>query len=330
MILSKKLIDASCLSRVEPRKLTHNPGLGVSELKMAAPLGSLKSYLDRLWNGLLNKGGSPGEEIRPDATAWIIMALAATAVTAERLEAARTRLAGVQLQDGRVGISLGHPEVFWPTALAVLAWHGSPEHAAAQRRAIGFLLRTKGKHFPRGALPETGHDTAIEGWPWVAGTHSWVEPTALSLLALLVARRGQHPRAREAIRLLVDRQLPSGGWNYGNTLVYGDELHPLPYATGVALTALAGQVEQQQVQPSVDYLKRRIEPIRTPLSLAWGLLGLSAWDQRPEKSQSWILESLQRQSSLGEYSHTALSLLVLAFQAQRGLADLLSKQEAFS
>ena len=88
-----------------------------------------------------------------------------------------------------------------------------------------------------------GHDTTLQGWPWVVGTHSWVEPTAINVLALRSAGQAGHPRCREAVKLLLDRQLPEGGWNYGNTTVLGHVLRPQVQPTGLALAALAGETD---------------------------------------------------------------------------------------
>ncbi len=91
----------------------------------------------------------------------------------------------------------------------------------------------------------------------MAGTHSWVEPTAINVLALRSAGQAGHPRCREAVKLLLDRQLPEGGWNYGNTTVLGHVLRPQVQPTGLALAALAGETDaRSKVQPSLDYLHR--------------------------------------------------------------------------
>ena len=60
-------------------------------------------------------------------------------------------------------------------------------------------------------------------------------------MALRAAGRASHPRVREAVRLLCDRALDEGGWNYGNTRVFANTLQPFPATTGIALTALAGE-----------------------------------------------------------------------------------------
>lgn len=256
---------------------------------------------------------------RPDATAWSIIALANSGGQNQELDRSRQMLVSRQSEDGRIALAPAHPEAFWPTALVSLALQGDPAYHASQNRAIQFLIEASGTHAPRPADSPLCHDSSIPGWPWVDATHSWVEPTALALLALIGSGHGSHPRARHATQLLLDRQLPSGGWNYGNTCVFGQELRPMPDSTGIALQALAGRAETTQVEPGLTYLEAVLDRTRTPFSLGWGLLGLSAWGRRPAHAPELIEASLQRQSFFGEYPTTHLSLLLLAATAVHGL-----------
>lgn len=266
-----------------------------------------------------------GGSYRPDATAWAILALAAAGLKADVLGPPRTRLAADQFEDGRLSVLPDHPDAFWPTPLAILAWYGSPQHREAQSRALDFLLRTHGRHWQKQPGSPFAHDATIQGWPWIAGTHSWLEPTALSLLALRISGYGEHQRAQEATRLLMDRQLPRGGWNYGNKIVFGHELYPLPETTGVALNALAGRVPRERVESSLAYLRVEVDRLRTPLSLGWGLLGLGAWGEYSGGIQPWIIESLKRQEQYGSYDTTWLSLLLVAFFAKGGLLSVIAQ-----
>ena len=96
----------------------------------------------------LNDGGfrtREGEGSRPDATAWAILACQASGVKTADLHPARARLAAAQQPDGRVSVSGDHPESYWPTSLAILAWHQAPEFRAAQIRAVHFLLKSAGR-----------------------------------------------------------------------------------------------------------------------------------------------------------------------------------------
>ena len=151
-----------------------------------------------------------------------------------------------------------------------------------------------------------GHDTSIGGWPWTEDTHSWIEPTSLSICALRITGYGTHERVGEGVRLLMDRQLSSGGWNFGNTTVFGTEFAPMPESTGLALSALLGSVNKQDVSRSIDYLKGSVETLTTPLSLGWAILGLAAWGKRPRNANALIDRCLTLQNRYGFYD-TALS-----------------------
>jgi hypothetical protein len=238
------------------------------------------------------------------------------------IESGRSRLVASQLEDGRVSVFPTDPGPFWPTSLAILAWHGTSKYAKQRVRATDFLLRTTGKHWEKTENSPLEHDTSIHGWPWTQDTHSWVEPTSLSILALRTAGMGGHKRVREGVRMLMDRQLPSGGWNYGNTLAFGTELVPQADCTGIALNALAGEVPQSDLEKSVRYLQTHVMRLRTPLSLGWGILGLGAWGRRPEQATAWIGECLARQDLYGVYDTTLVSLLLLALEGKQGLENL--------
>jgi hypothetical protein len=145
-----------------------------------------------------------------------------------------------------------------------------------------------------GSSHDFGHDPTLTGWPWVVGTHSWVEPTGFALLALRAAGMTEHPRVREGFKLLLDRALPEGGWNYGNTRVMSNTLRPFPEATGVALAALGGESPDTRIDAGIVYLKHELVRIRAPMSLSWGLIGLGAWNTRPESDQEWLAEAANR------------------------------------
>jgi len=276
--------------------------------------------------GLPDGGFSPHPRgrYRADATGWAILALAGDPSSRDLLSRARSRLAADQLPDGRVCISPDHPEAAWPTSLAVFAWHQSPGHRENQVRAADFLLASSGRHWPRTADGPSAHDTDIKGWPWIAGTHSWAEPTALAMLALKIAGYGGHQRVQEATRLLLDRQLPQGGWNYGNALVFDQELRPMPLSTGLVLNGLKDQTSQAAIQRSLTYLHSRVPSLPTPHSLGWGLLGLGAWRARPESSPNLIDACLKNQARYGGYDTTSLSLLLVALKSPGGLEEIFS------
>lgn len=265
--------------------------------------------------GLIDR---PQGQFRVDVTAWGILAFEASGGEREALERHRVCLIREQGKDGRVWLSSEHPESYWPTALAILAWGDSPASHAAQSRAVHFLLGASGVHFPKKPDAPSAHDTLLKGWPWVEDTHSWVEPTATCVMALRVAGYGQHDRVHEAIRMVLDRQLPHGGWNAGNTIVFGKELHPMPEGTGSALASLAGEVDESKVVRSLDYLQGELPRLRTPISLGWTLLGLAAWDRWPSNGAALVERCVANQARYGPYDTSALCLLLLGALAGEG------------
>lgn len=262
---------------------------------------------------------------RPDAAAWAVMALRAAGETPDLISKMQQQVLAHQAADGCITLDARHPEAFWPTGLAVLAWRKSPAFKNARARAVAFLLQSTGAHWPKKKGSATAHDTDIKGWSWTAGAHAWVQPTAVALIALRSAGYQHHERALDGKRLLLDRQLPDGGWNYGNTRVFGTTLRPMPACTAMALGALAMAVPESQVAVSLQYLKDTIKTIRSPLSLGWGVLALSSWKKRPPQTAAWILEALERQKRYGPFDTALLSLLLVAFYRPDSLTQALEE-----
>jgi hypothetical protein len=262
---------------------------------------------------------------RVDSTAWAILALKAYDTDSDIKQSAKSKLASMQFDDGRICLSQGQPEVIWPTALAILAFKGAAAYRNRLDKAIQFLLQTKGTYFKKDGNPIFALDSSLIGWPWIEDTFSWVEPTGLAVMALSACGYSKHGRVHEAIRLLMDRQLPSGGWNIGSTIIYGRETYPQLDCTGIALATLAGHVEKKGVELSLNYLKTHVVSCRTPLSLAWAIFGLGAWGERPTEANKWLIESLSKQKIFGTYGTTLLSLLVLAYSSNGGFLEAIAR-----
>lgn len=215
--------------------------------------------------------GSPASE----PTAWAALALTALDRPAAARHACRW-LAQHQNEDGSVGPTSTQSTPGWPTGLALLAWLGLRRDYESQIvHATQWLLTSHGTTPPPN--PQIGHDPSIPAWSWCDRTHSWVEPTAFHVMALARAGHAQHPRVQQGRRMLVDRLLPLGGCNYGNTFVLGQQLRPHLLPTGCAMLALAHHRDVDRLlQGAQEYLMRAID-LRTPLlSLAAALQGLAA------------------------------------------------------
>jgi hypothetical protein len=231
--------------------------------------------------------------------------------TLTKARAAAAWLAGLQDGDGSLGVSAELREPGWPTPYAILLWAALSMYPAERQRAVSWLLAQEGTTTERRDDGVIGHDPSISGWPWKSGTHSWVEPTAFAVLALRRAGLHQHPRVREGVRLLYDRAVPSGGWNYGNRVVFGRTLRAQPGPTGLALLALAGTAGSSQIPvQAIEYLRSALATTRAPLSLAWGVLGLRAWCAEPAAALDWLGESAAH--ALTANADWQLGLLLLA------------------
>lgn len=266
-----------------------------------------------------------GSAPRPDATAWAAMALFAAGVAGEKVTAARTALAAAQLADGRVPVLPGRPEAAWPTTLALLAWLPDPAFAAPAARAAAWLAAHPGSHWVRRAeeTAVVAHDTNLRGWAWIDGTHSWVEPTSLAMLALSAMAAPPREALDEAVRLLLDRQLPDGGWNYGNTRVFRNTLLPVPESTGHALAALGGRVGPTAVAASLHYLAGPQCAVPTPLAAAWRAFGLGAYGLATPAVTAGCLLALGRQDRYGPYDTPLLAQAIAAVAASGRFAALL-------
>jgi hypothetical protein len=221
-----------------------------------------------------------------------------------------------QSADGRLGVTAEQDSPNWPTSLAIIAWLKASEHddrgrySDAIERAVVSLLRIKGKPFDRQV--DMGHDTTLIGWPWVEGTHSWLEPTAFAVLALKAAGQNDAPRTREAVRLIIDRFLPEGGCNYGNTFVLGQLLRPHVQPSGVALAAVVDERDPSgRLERTVGYVRQAISSDTTCTSLCFALLGLGAANALPDAANRW-LESAAQRTLKREASPYKLALLALA------------------
>lgn len=258
---------------------------------------------------------TPGGDARTDASAWATMCLVTFRTHPAIVTSARSYLAAHQTPNGSIPLSSDYPEAYWTTALAAQALDEDRRFATAHDKAIAFLLATSGRQLPKEPGSPIGHDSMIPGWAWIEQTHSWVEPTALAISTLVKSGRTDHPRVRAGIDLLLDRQLPQGGWNYGNTTVFGKTLGAMPTSTGIAVWALAGLVDGKQIAGSLEWLRQRLVNLRTPLSLGWALRSLAAWQIAVPDATALAEECLQRQERYGAYSTSHLCALLMGAAA---------------
>ncbi len=127
-------------------------------------------------------------------------------------------------------------------------------------------------------------NSAYRGWGWTPGTSSWVEPTAMALLALEqapeCAPETADKRRQLGEKLLLDRMCPGGGWNSGNPVVYGVVGEPQVSSTVWAVLALRRRAEHPGVQQGLAWLQNNTTKIGSVLSLALARICLKAYERR--------------------------------------------------
>jgi hypothetical protein len=121
--------------------------------------------------------------------------------------------------------------------------------------------------------------------------------------------------------MLLDRVCPGGGWNAGNSVVYGRALAPHPDDTAVALLALKDRSDEPAVRRSLAWLEDYTSTISSPWSLAWSALALAAHSRCIRRLLSALAEHVRPS---GIQDNATLAVLGLAFDSERALLLLTS------
>jgi len=271
-------------------------------------------FADRLLSFSLSDGGLAyyrGNASSAEPTLLALLGLFAVGATAQSTKPLLSWAAGLQNPDGSVGLNPEHRDQgLWLTALSAIVFHrlGLKE---ARDRALGFVTSLKSVTVAND--PNIRQDNTLVGWPWVPGTFGWVEPTAWSLVALNVCGLGGHARAVEGRKFLLDRQIPSGGWNYGNPGINDRELLPFWDTTGLALVALRGRTDVDRVRPSLDLLEKDQEKIESPCGLAWTVLSLESYGRDTARLKQRLLGLLNSLPDDGlNAAHFAVGVIALS------------------
>ena len=199
-----------------------------------------------------------------------------------------------QLSDGGWPAFLGDSEGSWTTALALCTLNSTGDFTAARDKAFRWLYAERGREghwFWRWKFKTSDRNVRFDpdkyGWPWVTGSASWVIPTAFSIIAIeqfTVCNRSEESEKRIhlGVEMLLDRECVDGGWNSGNSLVYGVPLRPHVEATAIALLALQDEQRIEMVQKSLSWLRQNAASVDSVSSLAWCILTLFVYQESVE------------------------------------------------
>jgi hypothetical protein len=218
-----------------------------------------------------------------EPTAVVLIALSPDLEAAPAVERARRWLQGAQRPDGGWGLDPTDPESHWMTAWGILGLARLDPHAPEVARGVRWLIelliiRIEAAELTAEVRRILQIDPALRGWPWRPGEASWVEPTALALLALHAASAVETHRDRitEAVGYLADRRCVGGGWNFGNPFMLGANLPPRPHPTAWALLALR-ILSPRAIRPEdVTALRAEMHRDGGAMALALGQLALAA------------------------------------------------------
>ncbi len=242
----------------------------------AALVTHLAGFLLRGRNADGGWGYYPGKSTRLEPTCWALLALKGLVPDARLDRVLETWPVRDSLLVERPG---GDPNyAFHALGLLVLRAFGS-EHAQTNAGLIRAFQRVKGSRID---APNTSNrqNNRLQGWSWIPSTFSWVEPTAWALLALKKFRhvpgaQVEAERVTEAEALLLDRSCVMGGWNYGNSNMFGAELHAYVPTTAVALLALQDRAREAPVQRSLDFLSAQATWERSSYSISLARIALN-------------------------------------------------------
>lgn len=209
-----------------------------------------------------------------EPTAMAVAALHALDVEPTARQRGLAFLASMQVDGGALRPQPSQPD---PTALSAMAAVvmvrcGGDVAVAGQvaDRVKSWTPRTMERN------AAIGNDPTLRGFSWTPRTFSWVEPTAYGVMLFDALGRGDDPRIIESRALLVDRAVPTGGWNYGNPSVLGAVLEADPLTSAVALLALLDDPARRAVGMGAAFLQAQARSIASALTLAWAAIALRA------------------------------------------------------
>jgi len=228
-----------------------------------------------------------------------------------------------QLSDGSWPSFVGDGEPSWTTALAICVLNSANDSSGARERGQSWLLKTKGREggwFWRWKFKLADRAVRFDpdryGWPWLSGSASWVIPTAFSVIAIkqfTACSRTEvsERRIRLGVEMLLDRTCVDGGWNSGNSVVYGVPLRPHVEATAIALLALQDERRTETIQRSLAWLKQQATVINSGSSLAWCILSLFVYQEPVEALKTRLATIMGDGRDIRNNATLATALLAL-------------------
>lgn len=172
----------------------------------------------------------------------------------------------------------------WVTSLVLLALSEANLGARDYRRAIEWTVRqirpelTTVERFLFRVRGMPRAEETSGGSPWFPGTAAWIAPTAISVIALSDAVRGNRDEQlmsciNRGKQYLLSRRCQDGGWNHGGTSFRSQNAESYPEMTGMALLALHG-TPASDLNISIQTAESYLSHPGSVEGLSWLQLGL--------------------------------------------------------
>jgi hypothetical protein len=281
----------------------------------------LQEALLRLRNADGGWGYYPGKSSRLEPTCWALLALARQAgAPVDIAPLQRWPRAANWLVDAP-----GTPINYAFNALAALTLTQHPEGRALAAPVVTEIVRARGVRLEQATALR--QDNSLQAWPWIDQTFSWVEPTAWCLLLLKKLRKDQPAslpaetaeRISVGEQMLADRACKTGGWNYGGSNVYGQELWAYVPTTALALLAMQDRKSDPIVAKSLGYLQKDTGTERSAPALALAVMCLRVFGVDVASFEQDLVAKLDLSRTLGSTVALASSLYALA-ETRHGMA----------
>jgi len=223
-------------------------------------------------------------------------------------------LASIQNRDGLLIDVAGGPPGFTANGLAACVL---PSYAASgsgrtvdTRRLVDALVAVKGLSVD---IPDPRQDNKLQGWPWMADTFSWIEPTCWCLLALKKNSEavGKATRIAEAEKLIANRSCEPGGWNFGNASAVGQDLRPYVPTTALGLIAMQDRRQTPEVARSLAWLRESRLKEGSAVALALTAIALRIYDVPADDVDARLAEDVDRAERMGNMQALAMTLFAL-------------------
>jgi hypothetical protein len=128
---------------------------------------------------------------------------------------------------------------------------------------------------------------------------------------------------------MVDRLLPDGGCNHGNTFVLGQELRPHIQPSGLVMLAIPYEAATEpRVAKTLKYLEQVVDDTTTAASLAYALHGLAAHGRKHPRADELLAAAVTKPTLDLGASGTRRPLLALAALGNKSPLVELSREGA--